>query len=144
MSTSATNTLSLMHVDDDENDQFLFTYCIGQLPISLTAAASGFEALERLTEAAKLPDIILLDIRMPRMSGLELLEKLKATHRFSSIPVVMFSNSMQPEDVERARQLGATGYCVKPADVEEYRRFAKEIYEGWLRSEPLCIWPVEF
>ena len=133
--------LSVLHVDDSEDDRFLFARSVKKLPISLSAASSGDEALKRLAETKQLPDMILLDIRMPRMSGFEVLEKLKSAEPLSLIPVVMFSNSSHPGDVQRARQLGAMGYCVKPADAADYQKLSSDIYSGWVRSRPPCLWP---
>ena len=135
--------LHLLHVDDSEDDRFLFARCANQLsiPFSLTAARGGPEALQNLSEAHRLPDLILLDIKMPGMGGFEVLEKLKADGRFSSIPVVMLSSSNHPDDLKRAETLGAYSYCVKPAGLPEYRTLVTHIYESWLHSTRPCPSP---
>lgn len=133
--------LNLLHVDDDEADRFLLARTVSKLPITLTSASSGVEALKILSETQRLPEMILLDIRMPRMSGFEVLEQLKGMERLASIPIIMFSNSAHPPDIQRARELGAFGYCVKPADFADYLKFGADLYRGWLNSHTPCLWP---
>jgi CheY-like chemotaxis protein len=135
--------LTLLHVDDNADDRFLVARSVNQLPVTLTEAASGAEALRTLAESPQLPDIIMLDIRMPLMSGFEVLEHLKTADRFSSIPVIIFSNSAYSEDVHRARQLGADSYCVKPTGITEYKQLLHDIYNSWLNSESLSRWPTD-
>jgi len=74
-------TLHLFHVDDDEDDRFFLGRAVraSALPIVVTNAASGDEALQRLRGSQTLPDMLLLDIRMPGMSGFEFLEAFKRT-----------------------------------------------------------------
>jgi len=70
------------------------------------------------------PEVIFLDIKMPKVSGLEVLQKVKSDQRTKSIPVVMVTSSAEDPDVKRSYELGANGYIVKPV---EFENFAKTI-----------------
>lgn len=135
--------LHVLHVDDDENDLFFFARAVrvAELPIVVTEARAAEEALAFLTTCGRPPDLVLLDIRMPTMSGFEFFEELKRTER-ANVPVVMFSSSEHDTDILRAKDLGAHAYCVKPADLEALVEFVKRLYRAWTRGELPCEWPV--
>jgi len=92
----------------------------------IACAADGEAALKALgldspsNGKASLPHLILLDIKMPRLSGLEVLERARQDPRFRSTPIVMLTSSDDPDDVETAQRLGATGYLVKSLDLAEF------------------------
>ncbi len=77
----------------------------------ITVAGNGEEALEQVK--AHIPNIILLDMILPRMNGFEVLEHLQADPKFKKIPVLVLSNLGQDQDIEQAKTLGATDYIVK-------------------------------
>lgn len=88
--------------------QFLFL----SKGLSVQVAFNGKEALEKARSV--LPSLILMDIMMPEMDGLEVLEKLKADQATSNIPVIMLTARKSREDMQRARDLGAVEYITKP------------------------------
>ena len=112
-----------------------------ELPIEVKNAPGGPEALAMLRTAAIPPDMLLLDVKMPEMSGFDVLKELKSTG--PEVPVVMYSSSSQESDVERARELGAHAYCVKPSGLTQLVEFIKRLYHTWLRSEKPCEWPAK-
>ena len=140
--TNVEKPLYLLHIDDDENDRFFFQRAVktASVPIKIEVAIDGERALDWLKSTSAPPDLILADIRMPRMSGLEFLEAFKRTER-RLVPVVMFSNSIYRADIDRARELGADAYCVKPAGIADLVEFVKRLYGSWTRSELPCEWP---
>jgi CheY-like chemotaxis protein len=98
-----------------EDDRFLRRACeasLSQRGFDVVAATEGDEGL-RLARTAPLPDVILLDLLMPKLPGVEVLRALKEDPRTASIPVVILSNSSRDDDKRRAAQLGAAGYYVK-------------------------------
>jgi CheY-like chemotaxis protein len=130
-------------VEDDPNDVLFVQQAFMQAPacIRLTAVADGLHAmhyLEGLGEYSNrrrypLPNVILLDLKMPRVNGFEFLEWLRAKapreHRF--IPVLVMSSSALVEDVERAYALGVNSYLVKPVDWYEFKERIKAIGIYW-------------
>jgi len=97
-----------------EDDLFLKELLAGKLAdeeFNVFYASNGDEALA--LAAAEIPDIILLDILLPGMSGFEVLEKLKSEEATKNIPVLILSNFGQPEDIEKGKALGATDFLVK-------------------------------
>jgi CheY-like chemotaxis protein len=79
------------------------------------------EALDALHAAERLPDLILLDINMPGLSGFDVLKKLKDDRRLARIPVVMLTSSELSSDVAKAYELGASGYISKPSYMHDIR-----------------------
>jgi two-component system phosphate regulon response regulator PhoB len=97
-----------------EDDRFLRRACevsLQQRGFAVQSATDG-EAGLALARASK-PDLILLDLLMPRVSGIEVLQRLRADSETAGIPVVILSNSSREEDKARAAELGAVGYYVK-------------------------------
>jgi two-component system response regulator len=84
------------------------------------------------------PKLILLDLKMPRVNGLEVLEKVKSDEITKDIPVVMLTSSKEHPDVEKAYRLGANSYIVKPVDFENFRKLVSDLGIYWLLyNQPL-------
>jgi len=96
---------------------------------------NGLEALEYLKTADQKPCLILLDIHMPRMNGIEFLERIKQSEEHRSIPVVMLTTSNDERDKQLAFNLGAAGYVLKTMDYEHFVDAVKAIDHYWTISE---------
>jgi len=111
--------IRVMLVEDNPED-VVFTQRLlkfNKLDKDMLLATSGREALRILTNLAKegeILDLILLDINLPDISGIELLTKIKKDRRLSSIPVVILTGSNEDEDIQKCYDLGAGSYLVKP------------------------------
>lgn len=103
-------------------------------------ARDGEEALEWINrwEAGEPPPlVILLDLKLPRVNGLEVLRQIKVHPRFCSIPVVILTTSSDDGDVQKAYALGANSYIVKPVDFEKFIQVTQQIEVYWLAiNEP--------
>ena len=83
------------------------------------------------------PTLILLDLKLPRLSGLEVLERLKSNSSFASVPVVVLTTSRDDGDVTRAYKLGANSYIVKPVDFDKFIEAVTQIELYWtVLNEP--------
>lgn len=106
----------LFIVDDDVDDIQLFIEAVNEIDNSMgcSSAKNGEDALTKLQASDKLPDIIFLDLNMPKLDGKQCLVKLKKDPRLKDIPVVIYSTSSSPKDMEEMEKLGAIFYLVKP------------------------------
>jgi len=114
--------LKILLVEDNPDDaeltcRLLRRICLERDIHLARDAEEALKILEALRErGADLPDLILLDIKLPRLSGMELLEQLKATHEFRGIPVVMLTGSIISEHIQKSYDLGAVTYLLE-ADI---------------------------
>lgn len=104
----------------------------------LAVVEDGVEALDYLYhrgnyDGAARPDLILLDINMPRMGGLELLRSIKADPHLRQIPVIVFTSSSSPSDVNAAYELQASCFITKPTDLNDFYGIMKAIESFWFR-----------
>ena len=102
----------ILSVDDSPSVRKLVEYTLKSKGFQVASAEDGVAALEIM--ANEQFDAIVLDINMPRMNGLEFLEKVKSNEVYASIPVIMLTTEGQEEDQDKALDLGATAYIVKP------------------------------
>jgi CheY-like chemotaxis protein len=98
-------------------------------------ARDGLEAVEfiaRWEAGHPLPAIVLLDINLPKLNGIEVLRQFRAHARFGHLPVVMLTTSAEDQDVQSAYALGANSYIVKPVDFDSFTTVAGQIDAYWL------------
>ena len=127
--------IHLLLVEDDDLDVMNVHRALAQAPevASITVARDGVEAL-RLLRAGELPLerlVAIVDLRMPRMSGLDLLREVRADARLKRLPVVVLSTSDEPHDRDAAYCLGAAGYFVKPAAPNRFRQIMDALRSYW-------------
>jgi CheY-like chemotaxis protein len=110
----------ILLIDDDDDDQFIFLAALEDVaPASLCHISNNaLEAFQYLHASAETPDMLFLDLNMPLMNGFEFLLVLKSDPRFSRVPVIIFSTSDNPEDQDRAKELGAVQFITKTADIQ--------------------------
>src|SRR5437016_2971283 len=101
----------ILVVDDDQQTAELFTSILRHLGYHATSRFSGPDAIEHI--GAALPDLVILDLMMPDMNGIEVLRQLRTNERTAAVPVVMFSALDDDEWRERAEQAGAADYWIK-------------------------------
>jgi two-component system, chemotaxis family, response regulator Rcp1 len=129
-------TLDIFLVEDNPGDVFLIEEALresGQ-PFRLETAADGFTALERLSHCngqPRCPDLILLDLNLPGLSGHQILEHIKKNARTRHLPVIILSSSQAPDDVRRAYDQYANGYVSKPCNLEELYAAVHQIQSFW-------------
>ena len=134
----------ILAAEDEESDAFFLGMALKKAGVrhQLVIARDGQEAVEYLngdgvySDRAKypLPKLLLLDLKMPRMSGFGVLAWLATHPDFKNLPAVVLSSSAQLTDIEKARELGASDYCVKPNNLKELTRLVQELATRWLES----------
>lgn len=119
-----------MIIDDDVDDQELFVEAIAELnaPFSCETASNGEDGLQKLGDSSyQLPDLIFLDLNMPRLNGKQCLERIKSSVKLRDIPVIIYSTSSQDNDVRDCIALGAVHFLTKPSSFNELCRSLSEI-----------------
>jgi two-component system, chemotaxis family, response regulator Rcp1 len=129
----------LLVEDNDDDIQILKEVCSGLKYLRiLEVAHDGAEALSKLQQmlahGKPSPDLVILDINMPRKNGFEVLEEMKKNQKMKRIPVIMLTSSNRQEDVDRAYELGAAGYFLKPMTLESYRELGRVLDHYWGRQ----------
>ena len=134
--------LTILYAEDEENDIFFLNLAFHDLrsPHTLKAVPDGEQAIDYLAGTGKftdrlrypLPALVLLDINMPKASGLEVLQWIRQQPQFKSLPVVMLTSSVRDEDVAMARQLGADDYLLKVSHHAKLAEIVKSLHERWL------------
>lgn len=130
----------LLLVEDDEVDVLTVRRALRDLGVDneLEVASDGEEALEHLRSIEserRRPALILLDLNMPRMNGLEFLRAAREEELIRSIPVVVLTTSRQDRDIVEGFDLAVAGYMVKPVEYEKFLDVMRTIDEYWSLSE---------
>lgn len=132
------NNKPILLVEDDEVDVLTVQRALRDLKVAnpLRIAGNGEEALEILNEPSEVrPAIILLDLNMPRMNGLEFLRHARKDGSIDGIPVVVLTTSRQDQDIVEGFHLNVSGYMVKPVDYRKFVEVMKAIDLYWSLSE---------
>ena len=129
----------ILLVEDDTADAELALTALQERNISknVVHVVDGYEALDFITYVAVVtpghaPKVILLDLKLKTISGLEVLRQLKAEERTQTIPVVVFTSSMLEIEMVESYRLGVNSYVIKPADHKAYQRVVGDIGYYWL------------
>lgn len=135
---------TILYAEDEKNDVYFLERALklAGSPWVLHAVADGAQAIDYLAGEGPfadrtlhpLPDLVLLDINMPKKSGLEVLEWIRQQPAFKSLPVLTLTSSSRPEDQEQARLLGANDYLLKPSDPRTLIDVVKSIHDRWLSA----------
>jgi len=137
------NAVDVLLVEDNINDAELTTRELKKhrLANNLVHVKDGEEALDFIFATGKFagtrdvlfpPRVILLDIQMPKVNGLEVLQKIKADDRTKSTPVVILTSSNQDPDIQKCYAMGANSYIVKPVDFERFTEAIRGLGLYWL------------
>jgi chemotaxis family two-component system response regulator Rcp1 len=131
--------IEVLLVEDNEGDARLLRELLLETNknVRLNVVGDGHEAMaflryqERFLDAPR-PSIILLDLHLPKMSGLEFLALVKEDPRLRTIPIIVLSSSRSEEDVVSSYQLMANCYLCKPAELKEFERLVRSLNDFWL------------
>ena len=140
-------TKMILLVEDNASDEKLALLAFRRcgVPCEIVVARDGAEALDFVFATGKYrerdpvlrPAVILLDLKLPRVGGLDVLRRIRAAPETQLLPVVILTASGQDEDLARAYSLGANAYLRKPVDFSEFSEAAKAVAAFWLRfNEP--------
>ncbi|KCZ71444.1 response regulator with CheY-like receiver domain and winged-helix DNA-binding domain [Candidatus Methanoperedens nitroreducens] len=136
------NNRDILLVEDNPDDIELTLRALKKSKIAneVTVAKDGVEALDYLfgtgtyagRDISRMPTVILLDLKLPRISGLEVLKRLRAAKRTKLLPVVVLTSSKEEEDMVSSYRLGANSYIHKPVDFTKFVEAVRELELYWL------------
>jgi len=130
----------ILLAEDSENDIELTLSALEEYNLAneVVVARDGVEALDYLNRRGRfadhangIPAVILMDLKMPRMDGLEALRQIRADEHFKHVPVVMITSSREESDLVRSYEIGVNAYVVKPVDFQKFVECIKQIGFFW-------------
>lgn len=132
----------ILLVEDNPNDEMLMMRAMNKNNIAneIIVARDGVEALDYLfgtgnyenRDLTEMPQVILLDLKLPKIDGLEVLKRLREDERTRHIPVVVLTTSSEQQDIVRSYHLGANSYVQKPVDFDEFIEATRQLGLYWL------------
>lgn len=125
---------TILLVEDNDDDAHLTTEAFKAAGIEapIVVAQDGLEALSCLARGETLPRLILLDLNLPKLSGHQILERIRAAPRTATLPVVILTSSVEDADLARSYALGANSFVRKAVDFAEFREIARILGRYWL------------
>ena len=125
----------ILLVEDNPRDEALTLRALRKSNIvnDVVVARDGVEALNFFADGTNvLPQLVLLDLKLPKIDGLEVLRQLRADERTRRLPVVVFTSSSEEEDIIKSYSLGANSYVQKPVEFEQFLEATKQLGLYWL------------
>ena len=122
-----TDYIHIILADDDEDDILFFTDAFSELKINtkVNTFKDGVELMDYLNDdESRMPNVLFLDLNMPKKTGIECLKEIKASHKMSEIAIAIYSTSASEEDIEKTFVLGANIYIKKPNDFKKLKKSA--------------------
>jgi CheY-like chemotaxis protein len=136
---TVTELIHILLVEDNEGDILLTTEALKEAKImnSIAVTRDGWEAIQYLEKEdgyslAKTPDLILLDINLPKLNGQEVLKKIKTNERLKHIPVIVLTTSSAEKDITLSYQNQANSYITKPVEAEDFMQLIRSIENFWI------------
>jgi two-component system, response regulator len=129
-------------VDDDPNDEELARVALRRTGLAhrLSVVRDGAEALDWLfgegehqgRDTREMPRVVLLDLKLPKLTGLEVVEAVRKDERTKAVPLVVFTSSNEENDLRESYRLGVNAYVRKPVDFNEYKKLVADVGAFWI------------
>ena len=125
--------MNILLIEDDQIEVMKLQRTVSKLGLkhTIVEAKNGEDALEILQSGQKLPDIILLDLNMPRMNGIEFLDILKNDDQLKYLPTIILTTSENRADLLKCYEAGIAGYVIKPLKYEDYESKMRKVMDYW-------------
>lgn len=129
-------TIKVLLVEDSQADARLITEVFRdeKIMVDLDIARDGEEAMEYLLSEGNNPDLVILDLNLPRKDGREVLAEIKENKSLRTIPVVILTTSQSEEDILKSYKLNANCYVTKPIDLDQFIKIIKSLDEFWFSA----------
>ncbi|GAB2521788.1 response regulator [Spirosoma aerophilum] len=139
--TMPTTKINILYIEDNPDEVDIFERVMSRMepPLTYSVLNTGSEAIDFLLEQGKyqgsspaLPDLVLIDLKLPGSSGFEVIQQVRATSRTRYLPLVVYSSSANPKDLRRAYDLGANAYLIKPESYHQVIDMLGKAIDFWL------------
>ncbi len=131
--------LKILLIEDDEIERMKFARVASKLGNhSIVEATNGERALEVL-EQIELPNLIILDLNMPKINGVEFLKLLKSNKKLRYMPIVVMSSSNNYTDIKKCYEIGVSGYMIKPLHYDDYKKKITSMIGYWSDNEIIAV-----
>lgn len=129
--------LNVLLIEDDAIEIMKFNRVVNEInvPKKIVEAHNGEEALNIIAKAAFIPNIIILDLNMPKINGIEFLRELKSKEAYKYIPAIILTTSNSRKDILECYKIGIAGYLLKPLKYEDYKNRVHKLIEYWSCNE---------
>jgi CheY-like chemotaxis protein len=132
----------IFYIEDNEDFVDVVERAIGQIDgttvlRTIDDGALALNTLERLAEDKTKPKLILIDLNLPGLSGLDLLKRIKETQALKYVPIIMFSTSDNPKDIRSSLEFGANAYVTKPLGYSNLVKCLSAMHDFWLKTN--CV-----
>jgi CheY-like chemotaxis protein len=126
--------LDILLVEDNPNDAELTQRALRKTEIGarLLIARDGAEAIEKVLTEGLRPRVIFLDLKLPKIDGMEVLRRIRADERTKQIPVVVLTSSQEERDITESYKLGVNSYVVKPVEFDKFYKTVSDLGTYWL------------
>jgi two-component system response regulator len=126
--------LDILLVEDNPNDAELTQRALRKTEIGarLLVARDGAEAIEQILTQGLRPRVIFLDLKLPKIDGMEVLRRIRADERTRGIPVVVLTSSQEERDITESYKLGVNSYVVKPVEFDRFYKTVSDLGTYWL------------
>lgn len=134
------HTLHILLADDDKADRLLFKEALEELPVSarLTTVENGEQLMRQLTKkGTKFPDVLFLDLNMPRKNGFASLGEIKRNNKLEKLPVIIFSTALEQHKVRQVFKDAAHFYICKPSEFSELKKVIYKALTLIMKKDPL-------
>ncbi|NVK24082.1 MAG: response regulator [Gammaproteobacteria bacterium] len=127
--------MNLILVDDDPDEAYILKQALTQIDeaLDLIYFESGDSLLPAIKSVADKKSVVLLDLNMPHYSGIDLLKNIKKDTKLNNTPVIMYSNSSSPQDIQKCYDNGANSYVKKPQGLGDTKEFLSVLSNYWQR-----------
>ncbi len=128
-----TTVRSILLVEDNPDDERLTLRALarGNLANPVVVARNGEEALQQVMNVTPLPCVVLLDLKLPKVDGLEVLRQIRVSDRTRLLPVVILTSSSEDRDIIESYNLGANSYVRKPVNIDEFTEAVRQLGLYW-------------
>ena len=127
---------TIVVIDDNSNDQVMIKRVLEKKMgfKDIIMLNNGLEAIEYFSESPKIPKLIFLDINMPKLNGLDVLQKLREYEEFKFMPIIMLTTSNESSDIKESYKRGANSYLCKPVGFNKYSDMIMTASDYWINT----------